>query len=329
VLQPLLDASRPAAGAIVMGTGIVSLALLLDKRRILSDILLVLDATVWLALALAVPARAKLDRQRFLVDLRHAPALTAIAGTGVLGTRIAAQGWSWAGVALLVIAFVLWLGLIPQVLRHWTPPTLGVSFMLTVSTQSVSLLAATVGLKSRTTWLLYAALVLFVLGLVAYLFVLRHFQWRQLISGSGDQWVTGGALAISTVAAARIALLAGETGQLGGKNGPLQTLSLVLWCLAMAWLPCLLVSEATHPRLTYAVNRWATVFPFGMYAACSFAIGSLCDIHGINVFARVWVWVALAVWALVGAAMARRAPQLTGGRSARRSVPPTQPAPPH
>lgn len=303
-----------------MGTGIVSLALLLDKRRVLSDILLALDALVWLALVILVPARARRDRQRFRGDQSSAPALTAIAGTGVLGTRLTAQGWTWAGSGMLVIAFVLWLWLIPQVLGHWTRPTAGASFMLTVSTQAVALLTATVALKGATTWLLYPALVMFALGLLAYLFVLRDFQWRQLMIGRGDHWVTGGALAISTVAAARLALLAGETGRLGGKHGPLQTVSVVLWVLAMIWLPALLVSEATHRRLTYSVSRWSTVFPFGMYAACSFAVSSLADIRAINVFARVWVWIALAVWAVVTGAMTRRAPQLTRARPAQQSA---------
>lgn len=303
-----------------MGTGIVSLALLLDKRRVLSDILLVLDALVWLALVILVPARARRDRQRFWRDQSSAPALTAIAGTGVLGTRLTAQGWTWAGTGLLCVAFALWLWLTPLVLRHWTLPTAGTSFMLAVSTQAVALLAVTVALKGPTTWLLYPALAMFALGLLAYLFVLRGFHWRQLIIGGGDHWVTGGALAISTVAAARLALLAGETGWLGGKHGLLQTVSVVLWFLAMLWLPALLVSEATHKRLTYSLNRWSTVFPFGMYAASSFAVSSLADIRAINVFARVWVWVAFAVWAFVTAAMIRRMPRLTGSGSARQSA---------
>ena len=43
----ILDSVPPASGAVVMGTGIVSIALLLDRRSTLSDILLVLDAVIW------------------------------------------------------------------------------------------------------------------------------------------------------------------------------------------------------------------------------------------------------------------------------------------
>jgi hypothetical protein len=34
-------------------------------------------------------------------------------------------------------------------------------------------------------------------------------------------------------------------------------------------IPPLIISEIIRPRLSYDVRRWATVFPFGMYAACS------------------------------------------------------------
>lgn len=47
-----------------------------------------------------------------------------------------------------------------------------------------------------------------------------------------------------------------------------------------------------------------------MYAACSFVVGGLTQTPGVTDFARVWVWVALAVWLAVFAAMVARAPKL-------------------
>ncbi len=85
------------------------------------------------------------------------------------------------------------------------------------------------------------------------------------------------------------------------------------WCLTFAWLPALLVAEIVRPRLSYNVRRWSTVFPLGMYAVCSFTVGGLSQISGILDFAKVWVWVALAVWLLVFTAMLLRLPELTRG----------------
>jgi tellurite resistance protein TehA-like permease len=309
-LHRLLDSIPPASGAVVMGTGIVSVALLLDGRHLLSVILLIIDAIIWLALAILLPARARRDGQRFLVDLRHPTALTAIAGTEVLGTRLTLAGWDWAGAGLLIIGTAVWLGLVPGVLRHWQIPTIGASFILTVATESLALLAATVAFATRAGWLVYASLVPFCLGLGFYAFVLRRFDFRQLLVGAGDHWVTGGALAISTVAAGRIALAAPRTATLSGGHEALKTIALVLWYLSMVWLPALIAAEILRPRLSYSVRRWSTVFPVGMYAACSFIVGALTQAAGIRDFARVWVWVSLVVWVIVFGAMARRAPAL-------------------
>lgn len=309
----ILDAIPPASGAVVMGTGIVSITLLLDHQDTLSTILLVIDATIWVALAWLLPARAIAAPERFEDDLGHPAALTSIAGTGVLGTRLTLLGWSTVGAVLLVVALVVWLGLVPVVLRHWRTPTTGASFILTVATESLALLAATLAYADHTAWLLYASLVPFCLGLGFYAFVLSRFQFRQLAVGIGDHWVTGGALAISTVTAGRIALAAQRTGALAGAHDALKTIALVLWCLTMAWLPALLAAEALHPRLRYSVRRWSTVFPVGMYAACSFIVGAVTQTQGMTDFARVWVWIAVATWLAVFVAMLRRAPRLLSG----------------
>lgn len=308
-----------------MGTGIVSIAFALDHRAVLSDILLVIDAGVWVALAWLLPARAVAGIARFEDDLGHPTALTSIAGTGVLGTRLTLLGgWNTPAAVLLVIAVVVWLGLVPGVLSHWRTPTIGASFILTVATESLGLLAAALAYADDARWLLYAALVPFVLGLGFYVFVLSHFRYRHLLDGVGDHWVTGGALAISTVTAGRIALAASRTGALAGQIGTLKALSLILWALTICWLPALLIAEALRPRVRYTVRRWSTVFPVGMYAACSFVVGSLTATAGIVDFARIWVWVAFAVWGVVFAAMLRRAPRLLRGPARRRRVRPSR-----
>ncbi|MDE3133410.1 MAG: tellurite resistance/C4-dicarboxylate transporter family protein [Acidobacteriota bacterium] len=310
LLERILEEIPPASGAVVMGTGIVSIALLLDGRKLLSTILLVIAAAIWLALAWLLPARAITAPERFSEDLGQPAALTSIAGTGVLGTRLTLLGWDRFGAVLLVVALVAWLGLVPLVLRNWRTPALGASFILTVATESLALLAATLGGADRDAWLVYVALVPFVLGLGFYLFVLRRFDFRQLGVGLGDHWVTGGALAITTVTAGRIALAARTTGALPGEHGLLKTVALVIWCATLAWLPVLLVCELAWPRLRYSVRRWSTVFPVGMYAACSFVVGTVAAVPAITDFAKIWVWVAVAVWLVVVVAMLRRAPSL-------------------
>jgi len=177
----VLDAIPPAAGAEVMGTGIVSVALSLDHHETLSRILLVIAALMWVTLAVLVPIRARRDRARFLADIQTPPALTSVAGTAVLGTRLALLGWTWAGIAALVLAGAIWALLLGPVLGHWRTPTVGASLILTVSTESLAVLAATIALVERTDWLLVAALAPFVLGLCFYLFVIARSRRAPLV----------------------------------------------------------------------------------------------------------------------------------------------------
>ncbi len=168
-----------------------------------------------------------------------------------------------------MIALAFWLVPLAPVLTHWVTPTVGVSLVLTVSTQSLAVLSAALAASERADWLLYTALTPFLLGLGFYVFVISRFDFRQLAVGRGDHWIRGGALAISTLAAGRITLAAKAPHQLGGVAGTLKVVSLVLWGLTIAWLPVLLAAELLTPRLRYDVRRWSTVFPLGMYAACS------------------------------------------------------------
>jgi tellurite resistance protein TehA-like permease len=69
---------------------------------------------------------------------------------------------------------------------------------------------------------------------------------------------------------------------------------------AVLWLPVLVATELVSPRTRFDIRRWATVFPLGMYAACSFEVGRLHGLHALRSFASVWTWVSVAVWLLVG-----------------------------
>lgn len=307
-LERMLGSIPPAAGAEVMGTGIVSVALSLDGYETLSRILLVVAGVMWVTLAALVPLRAAHDRARFATDICTPPALTSVAGTAVLGTRLTLLGWAWAGIAMFVIAVVLWVMLLAPVLVNWRTPTVGASFVLTVSTESLAVLAATLAAREHARWLLVVALAPLGLGLAFYVFVISRFDLRELGVGHGDHWITGGALAISTLAAGKITSGAKALAILGHGGGALKDLTVGLWVLTMLWLPALLFAEVLRPRLRYDVRRWSTVFPFGMYAACSFVTGTVAHASAISSFARVWIWIALAVWTIVLVAMIRRTP---------------------
>ena len=306
--NPLIPAG---SGAFVMGTGIVSVGLAIDGSETLSRVLLALAAAGWFAAGAAAVARG--------LASRHLPAsLTGVAGTAVLGTRAALLGWHAVATALLALAFALWLPLLPRIMRPPGRPTAGTSFLVVVATEAIAVLAAYVGVSDHARWLVVAGVLPLALGLAAYPGVVTRFDAAELARGSGDQWVAGGALAIAAVACAALGGAAASMHAPADLHSLLDRAALVVWVLAIAWLPVLAVGELRRPRRGYDLHRWATVFPVGMYAVCSFLVAGTDHVGAVGAFARVWVWIALAVWAVVFFAMARNGLRLAGHYDPRR-----------
>ncbi len=311
-----------------MATGIVSIALSLDRQQALSRVLLAVAAAAWIMLSLVLASRTMRERERVCNEACSPAALTGAAGTAVLGARLAMLGWTGVATALLGIAAAVWLLLLVPVLRHWVTPTSGVSLLLTVSSESLAVLCATLAEREPATWLLYVALVLLAVGIASYVFAISSFDPHQIALGHGDHWITGGALAVAALAGGRITLAAHSLAAPHGISESLKDIALALWLLAIAWLPVLLAAEALRPRLRYDIQRWSTVFPVGMYAACSFTIGAASGTRAITDFARFWTWIALGAVLITFAAMVRRGLQLVrrGGLSSQTctKAPPNQ-----
>ena len=272
-IHRVLDAIPPASGAIVMASGIVSIDLDSGGHGILSAITLWFAVAVWLVLAVMLVLRVVHQRDRFDHEARSPAALTGVAGTAILGTRLV-KDYETAAMALLLIAGVCWVVLIVPVLRHGKTPTIGVSFVLTAATESLAVLGANLAVSYHAGWLVSVAAAALVLGLAFYVFVAARFDLHQLIIGHGDHWIAGGALAIccSSLPAAS-PKSAAALGQLPSLQQILSISTLALWCLAMVWLFPLIICETLKPPLRYDTRRWATVFPLGIYAAASIETG--------------------------------------------------------
>lgn len=306
-LADLASAVSPVSGAVVMGTGIVSIGLSLDGQEALSRALLAVAVVVWLLLGGTLAVLAAGGRRLLFERARSPAALTGVAGTSVVGARLTMLGWDHAAAALLALGFLLWLWLVPRVLAHVRRPTTGISFTLTVATESLGVLGAGLAIVFGARWLALAALGCVALGLVLYLVVLATLDLRELLVGRGDHWLCGGALAIATLACSDTARAAGHLESLRPAAGALDDAALGIWIAAALWLPPLVIAELAAPRTSYSMLRWSTVFPLGMYAVCSFAVESIDDIPGIDDFARVWIWIAFAVWLVAFAGLLRRA----------------------
>jgi hypothetical protein len=282
-----------------MGTGITSIALLLDGEVALSRALMWIAGCLWAVLAVGLAVRAIVDWDRLHEQLLLPASLSGVAGTCVLGARLSLFGWAGTSAVLFGVAVITWASLLPGILASWRGPTVGRHFLLAVSTLALSALASLIAAAESIVWLPWVGLFFLVLGVIAYLAVFAGFDLGELHSGRGDQWIAGGALAIGGLAVAELIESERQFDFIASLHGVLSGAGWVLWAAAMAWLASLLAAEAIRPRLAFDALRWSTVFPVGMYAAMSFALGQALHSVVLVDFAQVWVWPALALWALV------------------------------
>ncbi|MGW1622511.1 tellurite resistance/C4-dicarboxylate transporter family protein [Streptomyces sp. NPDC002172] len=296
----------PAAGAAVMATGIMSVGLHLAGAETVSRVALVLTCVMWAALAADFVVRLARDRLRWAREARTPGALTAVAATTVLGTRFSALGWQTLAEALLALSVALWLPLLVLVVRHWKPRMPGAVFLACVATQGPAVLGATLAAAVTTAWLAHLSLVLFWVGLAMYGLAVPRFEWRQIAQGPGDQWVAGGALAISALAGAR--LLAADSARLylwnDDDQGVLRVVTVALLVLDLAWYVVLLAAEVAWPRPRYDMRRWSTVFPMGMTATATLSVAAAVGGAWLRWPGRVLVWVTVAAWLTVAAGAA-------------------------
>jgi tellurite resistance protein TehA-like permease len=295
----------PASWAIVMSFGVVSFDLATIHQPVLSAITLWFAVALWLFLFVVLSAPLAVRRGRFRRDAGAPVVLASVAATAVLGTRFAVQDQRVLAAALLLTAAAGWGLLVPAVLKNWRTPTVGIFFIVGVATDSLALLSAILAVSFRAPWLLGVAGLFLLLALALYVVTAARFDVRQLLSGHGDHWIAGGALAIAALTAGKITQAAVALGLVPSLHHVLTLGALILWCLAVAWIVPLLITECVRPRLGYDVRRWATVFPFGMYAACSITIGRITGFTAITGFGWAGVWVAVALTLIVFAGLIR------------------------
>ncbi|NUU22214.1 MAG: hypothetical protein HOV68_11985 [Streptomycetaceae bacterium] len=284
----------PASGSAVIATAIVSIGLHLAGFEVLSKILMCLAAALWVVLAALFATRLVRDPKGWKAGADTPPALTAVAATTVLGTRLAMFDWTEVAAVLLVVAALAWPGLLAAVILHWGRHMPGAAFLVCVATQGLAVLSATLA-PDYGDWLLHAALALFLLGLPLYVDALVRFDFAQVLTGAGDQWVAGGALAISAVANAK---LLGSGLWTGTAHTALRTSLLTILGIALAWYAALALAELYRPRFRYDIRRWATVFPLGMTAVAALLASATAGVAWLDTLGRVLLWIAFAVWTL-------------------------------
>lgn len=328
-MREQLRTLNPGYFALVMATGIVSVAAQHLGLHRVSAVLLVVAVVCWIVLAVAYCWRAAAYRAEFLADLRS-PAVgfaffTVVAGSEVLAGRLVLDDHRTTALPLIAIGALAWLVLSYAVpLRVITGTRTdgvlqaanGTWLVWVVATQSLSTAASAVVpmWPAQAEGITLIAVALWGVGVVLYLVVLTVVLIRLLLFPvraadlTPPYWVAMGATAITVLAGDRLLRLAPQP-VLTAVTPVVTGLCVVLWAFGTwLWPPLLArtVRRATFRHRVTTLYRpavWSMVFPFGMYAVSSIELGVAVRapwIHGIGVAEG---WFALVAWCLVFLAM--------------------------
>ncbi|MBB4135342.1 tellurite resistance/C4-dicarboxylate transporter family protein [Gordonia humi] len=328
MLEKTIRGLNPAGFAMVMATGIVSIAMNVQGWDVGSSILMWIGIVAYAVLVVAYLVRFVRYRHAVATDLRIPSRtfgfFTVVAGTGVLGSRLLLDGAiRWAEIALIVTT-VLWaiLGyLLPAVAfgaRKDEAPLRtadGSWFVWVVATQAVAVLASSLQpeLETWRTELALLAVFCWAVGVFLYVAVAVFVAARLLFSRpapadvSGAYWVAMGATAISVVAGAHIGDMT-DVPLLDVVGSTVAAATFLLWAFGTWLVPALLVAgywrHVIHRvPLRYDVSLWTIVFPLGMYGVASRTLGDTHDLPIVDGIGHAEIWLAVIAWGVTFLAM--------------------------
>lgn len=324
---------NPAYFAMVMATGIVSLAADQIGMAAVASALFRLNVAAYLFLWLLTVLRAAWfprELWRDLVDHQRGPGFfTSVAASAVLGSQFVVMVHLYAPAKLLwALAFTLWVGLTYAmfaafIIKEQKPPLekgiSGAWLLAVVATQSIAVLSAqlaahlaqpyklTLNFLALSMWLWGGMLYIWMIALIFYRYMFFRFAPDDL---SPPYWISMGAMAISTLAGSLLIANAPDAPFLVSLLPFLKGFTVFYWATGTWWIPMLVVLEvwrhvyARFP-LRYDPLYWGAVFPLGMYAASTFDMAHALELGFLYELARYVVYVALAVWALAFAGLVR------------------------
>jgi tellurite resistance protein TehA-like permease len=326
-----------------MATGIVSAGTFLLGPSWLSRVLLVAAAAGLVLLTGALLVRLAIYRRNVAADIRAPERVfgffTIVAGTNVLGVRLAAAGHPVTTAVLAGLAAPVWL-----VLTYGVPASLllarqresvlggvdGGWLLWVVGTQSLSVAASTLAPVWPTQSVLLASVAagLWSVGLMLYLLLVSLIVLRWLTvpmtpaTLGPPYWILMGATAISVLAGARILGLPAGLGVVRATAGFVEGFSFALWAFGTWWIPLLIVlglwrHVRRHWPLSYEPTLWSVVFPLGMYSVATLSFGKVSRITFMEPLSRFILWVAVAAWVLVAAGFLARLARRSEVRPAR------------
>jgi len=319
----------PGYFTVTMATGIVSLGMQLLEMPEASKVMYYITVFSWLACFVIYTTRLIIFPGTVadeVVDPRKTfNYFSFVAGTDVFGLLLHFHGHDSLALLCWAIAFLSWM-----VLLYFSFGVLtlihgernlkivdGGWLICIVGTQSLVLLGLQVFqmLGDFAPAMMLLILTLWGLGLVLYgifvtLFCYRIFFDEMAFEDYTPQmWVIMGAAAISTNASSGIEMAEPNLSVLYEIHPVIEAMALITWAWATWWIPLLVLitywKHVTHRiPFRYDPRQWSIVFPLGMYTVASIQLSLAVEIDPLHWISHIMVWVALALWCLLIAALA-------------------------
>ncbi len=313
----------PGYFALVMATGIVSIAASMRGYTLVSWLLLYLNIAFFGVLGVMNIVRLVRFFPKVWADMtdhiRGPGFFTLAAGTCVLGSQfvIVAANVEVA-VVLWVFGWIFWtftmyVFFAAVTTRETKPPIdkglSGTWLLAAVATQSISVLGTLLAdhFSAHRELVLFVTLSMYLIGSMLYILLIVLIFYRfTFVDLTSDRltppyWINMGAVAITTLAGSRLIIAADGSEILTGILPFLKGFTLFFWAGGTWWIPLLFILgfwRHVYKRypLRYDPQYWGLVFPLGMYTVCTIQLSKALNFEQLLIIPEAFFYIAVAAW---------------------------------